>query len=63
MANLTQIKINKNYVLFFDKHGSGFSGGFVVYPTITLFIRKNQGFYCMGLSFMYKTLSITLLKL
>jgi hypothetical protein len=52
-----EIKITKTISCFFDRHGGGFAGGFVIYPAVSFFTAK--GYLQIGLSFMNKSISIT----
>jgi hypothetical protein len=54
-------KLSKNYSFFIDKHGSGFAGGFVIYPAITVF--KSKGFYQISFSFIKRTISLTVMHI
>lgn len=54
---VNHFEITKSWTCFIDKHGSGFAGGFVLYPAITFY--KSKDYLQIGFSFMKRTVSIT----
>lgn len=57
----SQFKLTKKWVLFFDKHGYGFAGAFVIYPAIL--IHYHRGYFQISLSWFKRTISLTLFKI